>query len=261
MKNIIKITASALVVFLTLGSVAFAEPSTNGGSTGSTNSVPSTNGGSTGSSNSVPSTNGGSVGSTDGSAPSNPNEGGSDNGSSNGSSRRRSSGGTRANVSLTDTKVTVNGNKATVVWNTKPSTQGMLVYGPMSLATPTNATAFYGYAAGTTLTGANTTHSHTFTMAPNVTYFVRPVAIVGARVVFGSEVKVNATGATAKTAAPAVGTIFDAPTKPVIDSKIPADVEVSKATTSNTAAVADSGSKIGAFFKKIWNTIIAPFCR
>ncbi len=261
MKNIIKIAASALIVFLTLGNVAFAEPSTNGGSTGSTNSTPSTNGGSVGSANSAPSVNGGSIGSTHESAPSN--NGGDTDESTGSKSRNRSRGGSyRKDIALTNVKVTVVGNKATVTWDTVPMAQGMLVYGPLSLAVPTNATSFYGYAAGTTLTGATSAHSHSFTMAPGVTYFVRPVASLGARVVFASEVKVNGSGVTVKTAAPAVGTIFDAPAKTVIDSKIPVDVEVSKATTtSNVAAAAESHSKIGSFFKKIWASIIAPFCK
>jgi hypothetical protein len=273
MKNIIKIAASALIVFLTLGTVAFAEPSTNGGSTGSTNSTPSTNGGSAGSVNSVPSTNGGSVGSvnstpstnggsvgsTNGTAPSTPTDSES-NGSSN--SRNRSGGGSyRKTVSLTNVQVKVVGNTATVTWDTTPAAQGMLVYGPLSLVTPTTATSFYGYAAGTAVTGATIKHSHTFTMASGMTYYVRPVAIVGARAVYGSELKVGRIGTVVKTAAPAVGTIFDAPAKTVIDSKIPADVEVSKGTSTNVANIKDATpSKVGSFFKKIWNTIIAPFC-
>lgn len=257
MKNIIKIATSALIVFLTLGSVAFAEPSTNGGSSGSVNSAPSTNGGSTGSANSAPSTNGGSVGSTHGTAPSTPTDNG---GSSNGSSHR--GGGYTRNVTLANVKVTVAGNKATVTWDTTPASKGMVVYGPLSLTTPTTATSFYGYAAGTVTDEATLSHTHTFTMAPGVTYFVRSVAFVGSRAVFGSEIKVNRAGTSVITGAPAVGTIFDAPAKTVIDSKIPSDVEVSKATTTtNVAAAVQSHSKIGAFFKKLWNSIIAPFCK
>lgn len=275
MKNIIKIASSALVATLVLGTVAFAAPGTgNGGSTtpnspsngngGSTsgNSVPSSSntGGST-AGNPVPST--GNGGTTSGN-PTTPSDGGT---SSNESSRKhRSSGGSyRKNIALTNVKVNVVGNKATVTWDTNPMAQGMLVYGPLSLAVPTAATSFYGYAAGTPLTGATASHSHTFTLAPNVTYFVRPVAIVGGRVVFASEIKINKTTGTtiSKTAAPAAGTVFDAPTKkPVIESKIPADVEVSKSPKdTNVANIKDATpSKTGRFFKKIWNSITSPFC-
>lgn len=258
MKNIIKIISSALVATLVLSTVALAAPSTgNGGSTGGDSTPNSGNGGST-AGNSTPST--GNGGSTAGNpSTDNGNGGNPDNGSSNGgSSRRRSSGGTRTTASLTDVKVNVIGNKATVTWYTNPNAQGMLVYGPLSLIVPTNATQFYGYAAGTAVSGATIKHSHTFTMAPGVTYFVRPVAIVGARVIYGSEIKINAT--TKATQVAAVGTIFD---KPVITTPV---VEVVKATTTattseNTANVSGGfGSKIGSFFKWIWNAITAPFC-
>ncbi len=259
MKNIIKIISSALVATLVLSTVALAAPSTgNGGSTGGDSTPNSGNGGST-AGNSTPST--GNGGSTAGNpSTDNGNGGNPDNGSSNGgsSSRRRSSGGTRTTASLTGVKVNVIGNKATVTWDTNPNAQGMLVYGPLSLTVPTNATQFYGYAAGTAVSGATIKHSHTFTMAPGVTYFVRPVAIVGSRVIYGSEIKINAT--TKATQVAAVGTIFD---KPVITTPV---VEVVKATTTattseNTANVSGGfGSKIGSFFKWIWNAITAPFC-
>lgn len=276
MKNFIKIASSALVATLVLGTVAFAAPGTgNGGSTtpnspsagngGSTsgNSVPSSSntGGSTGG-NPVPSTGNGDSTSGNPTTPSDD----TDNSSNESSRKHRSSGGSyRKNVALTNVKVNVVGNKATVTWDTNPMAQGMLVYGPLSLAVPTDATSFYGYAAGTTLTGATANHSHTFTLAPNVTYFVRPVAIVGGRVVFASEIKINRTTGTtiSKTAAPAAGTVFDAPTKkPVIESKIPADVEVSKSPKdTNVANIKDATpSKTGRFFKKIWNSITSPFC-
>ncbi len=263
MKNIIKIVSSALIATLALTTVAFAAPSSqsNPDSAGTRGDAP------TGQSNSD------SAG-TRGTAPgsqSNPdsagtvsNGGNPDNGSSNGgsSNRRRSGGGTRVTASLTNVNVNVVGSKATVTWDTNPNAQGMLVYGPLSLTVPTNATQFYGYAAGTAVSGATTKHSHTFTMAPGVTYFVRPVAIVGSRVIYGSEIKVNATTGTTitKTGVPAVGTIFDKPT-----TTIPKDVEVTKATTTatstgNAANVSSAGSKIGSFFKWIWNAITAPFC-
>lgn len=258
MKNIIKIISSALVATLVLSTVALAAPSTgNGGSTGGDSTPNSGNGGST-AGNSTPST--GNGGSTAGnSSTDNGNGGNPDNGSSNGgSSKRRSGGGTRVNATLTNVNVNVVGNKATVTWDTNPSAQGMLVYGPTSLVVPTNATQFYGYAAGTAVSGATTKHSHTFTMAPGVTYFVRPVAIVGARVIYGSETKV--TSPTKATQVAAVGTIFD---KPVITTPVVGGVKATTtATTSeNTANVHGFGSKIGSFFKWIWNAITAPFCR
>lgn len=263
MKKITKIISLALVATLAFGSVAFAAPGvqSNGSSAGTTGTGPSTqsNGNSAGTAGTGPATqsNGNSAGTTNGGATDN-------GGTSNSSSKRRSSGGGyRKNVTLTNVQVNVIGNKATVTWDTNPMAQGMLVYGPLSLAIPTNATSFYGYAAGTMLTGAAIKHSHTFTMAPNVTYYVRPVAIVGGRVIFASEVKVNKTTGTtiSKTASPAVGTIFDAPTKVKIDAKIPTDVEVSKSTTTNVASIKDATpSKFTSFFKKIWNTIISPFC-
>ncbi|MBP9701942.1 MAG: hypothetical protein KBD47_03110 [Candidatus Pacebacteria bacterium] len=279
MKNIIKIVSSALVAILALGTVAFAAPGTqSNGSSAGANSAPTSqsNGNSAGTAGTGPGTqsNGNSAG-TAGTGPgtqSNGNSAGtvdSSTGSGNGStgssksSRRSSGGGYRTTIALTNVKVNVVGNKATVTWDTTPAATGMLVYGPLSLATPTNATSFYGYAVGTAVTGATTKHSHTFTMAPNVTYYVRPVAILGSRVVYGSEVKINKTTGTTitKTGAPAVGTIFDAPTKTKIETKIPVDVEVSKDGGKNVANVKDAApSKIGSFFKKIWNTITSPFC-
>lgn len=261
MKNIIKIASSALVATLAFGSVAFAAIDfQSNGNSASTSGGPGyqSNG------NSASTVGNGPDFQSNGNSASTADNGSTDNGnSSNGSSSKRRSGGGsyRKTVSLTNVQVKVVGNTATVTWDTTPAAQGMLVYGPLSLATPTTATSFYGYAAGTAVTGATIKHSHTFTMASGITYYVRPVAIVGARAVYGSELKVGRTGTVVKTAAPAVGTIFDAPAKTVIDSKIPADVEVSKATTtSNVAAATESHSKIGSFFKKIWNTIIAPFC-
>lgn len=255
MKNIIKIVSSALVATIALSTVAFAAPSTGlGGSTGGDSTPSTTNGGST-AGHSVPST--GNGGSTAGN-PSTNNEGGSDNGSSNGgSSKRRSSGSYRVTATLTNVKVNVTGNVATVTWDTNPSAQGMLVYGPVSLTVPTNATQFYGYAAGTAVSGATTKHSHTFTMAPGVTYFVRPVAIVGSRVIYGSETKITSNAKPTQVAA--AGTIFD---KPVITTPVEIVKATTTATTSeNTANVSGFGSKIGSFFKKIWNAITAPFCR
>lgn len=261
MKNIIKIVSSALVATLALTTVAFAAPSSqsNPDSAGTRGNAPTgqSNQDSAGTRGNAPSSqsNPDSAGTV-----SSENGGGSDNGSSNGgSSRRRSSGGTRVNASLTNVKVSVVGNKATVTWDTNPNAQGMLVYGPVSLTVPTNATQFYGYAAGTAVSGATTKHSHTFTMAPGVTYFVRPIAIVGARVIYGSETKVNPIAKSTQVAA--AGTIFD---KPVITTPVVGGVKATTtATTSeNTANVSGGfGSKIGSFFKWIWNAITAPFCR
>lgn len=280
MKNIIKIASSALLATLAFGSVAFAaiDFQSNGNSAASSGGPGyQSNGNSASSVGNGPGyqSNGNSSGTigngpdfqSNGNSASTNNESTDNSGSSNESSRKhRSSGGSyRKNVALTNVKVNVVGNKATVTWDTNPMAQGMLVYGPLSLAVPTDATSFYGYAAGTAITGATLKHSHTFTLAPNVTYFVRPVAIVGGRVVFASEIKINKTTGTtiSKTAAPAVGTVFDAPTKkPVIESKIPADVEVSKSPKdTNVANVKDATpSKTGRFFKKIWNSITSPFC-
>ena len=296
MKNIIKIVSSALVAILVLGTVAFAAPGSGNG-TGSGSGVGSgapSNGSGTGSGvgSGAPSSGSGTGSGVGSGAPSSgsgtgsgvgtnaPSHGsgtgsgvGSDSSSNGGDSsedsskprRRSSGGGSYRQISLTNVQVSVAGNKATVTWDTTPAAQGMLVYGPLSLAIPTNATAFYGYAAGTTLTGAGMKHVHIFTMAPNVTYYVRPVAIVGSRVVYGSEIKVGkGTTVITKTAAPAVGTIFDAPTKVKIDSKIPADVQVSKATTtattSNVANISAATPKAKGFFTRFWNSITAPFC-
>jgi len=278
MKNIIKIVSSALVATLVLGTVAFAAPSSgNGTGSGVGSGSPSTGSGSnSGIGSGSPSTGNGSssgIGSGAPSTGSGSNSGiGTNSPSTDGSSedsskprRRSSGGGSYRQISLTNVNVSVVGNKATVTWDTTPAAQGMLVYGPLSLATPTNATAFYGYAAGTTLTGAGTQHAHIFTMAPNVTYYVRPVAVVGARLVYGSEIKVGkGTTVVTKTAAPAVGTIFDAPAKVKIETKIPADVQVSKATTtastSNVANVSAATPKAKGFFTRFWNSITAPFC-
>ncbi len=278
MKNIIKIVSSALVAILALGTVAFAAPASqsNGNSAG-TNSSPASqsNGNSAGTAGSGLGTqsNGNSAG-TAGTGPGTQSNGnsagtvGSSNGNGNGSnggntasvigSVGRSSA--RVNISLTNVNVAVVGNKATVTWNTTPNTQSMIVYGPASLATPNNSTEFYGYPTGMYGT-SGLKHSFTFTMAPGTTYFVRPVAIIGMRVVFGSEIKVNGANVTKKTAAPAVGTIDgNSPVK--IETSIPADVEVSKAPSKNVANTisATSTSAFTRFFKRAWNSITSPFC-
>lgn len=277
MKNIIKIVSSAIVATLVITTTVFAAPSVNGGTTGAgTNSTPSTNGGSTGAGNPVPGTNGGSTGAGNPVPGTNGGSTGAGNpGSSNGGSNGGTTGGNtasvitstghssaRINISLTNVDVTVAGNKATVTWDTTPSTQGMIVFGSASLATPNNSTEFYGYPTGM-YADAGLTHSFTFTMAPGTTYFVRPVAILGMRVVFGSEIKVNGSTVTKKTAAPAVGTMFDAaPSQVKIETSIPADVEVSKAPSKDVANVASATttSAFTRFFKRAWNSITSPFC-
>ncbi len=260
MKNLIKIVGSALVATLVLSSTAFAAPSTGNGGNTSGSSVPSTGNGGTTAGNGTPST--GNGGTTAGNTGGSSNGGSSNNGGNTASvigSVGRSSA--RVNISLTNVNVAVVGNKATVAWNTTPNTQSMIVYGPATLATPNNSTEFYGYPTGMYSTGAGLTHSFTFTMAPGTTYFVRPVAIIGMRVVFGSEVKVNGSVITKKTAAPAVGTI-DTSSQVKIETSIPADVEVSKAPSKNVANVASatSTSAFTRFFKRAWNSITSPFC-
>lgn len=259
MKNLIKIIGSALVATLVLSSTAFAAPGTGNGGTTSGSSVPSTGNGGTTAGNGAPST--GNGGTTAGNTGGSSNGGSSNNGGNTASvigSVGRSSA--RVNISLTNVNVAVVGNKATVTWNTTPNTQSMIVYGPASLATPNNATEFYGYPTGMYGT-SGLKHSFTFTMAPGTTYFVRPVAIIGMRVVFGSEIKVNGASVTKKTAAPAVGTIDgNSPVK--IETSIPADVEVSKAPSKNVANTisATSTSAFTRFFKRAWNSITSPFC-
>lgn len=268
MKNIIKITSSALIAFLALGTVAFAAPSSGtGAGTGVGSSAPSTGNGGGTSIGSTP-TDGNGGGSTIGSIPSTGTGGGSGIGTdsstnNNGGSSKshRSSGGSYIQkIVVSNTKVSVSGNKATVTWETNVPSQGIAVYGPLSLATPTNATAFYGYAAGTNVSTASLKHSVSFTMAPGIAYYVRPVSFIGSRIVFGSESKVNRSGTVVKTAAPAAGTVFDAPT-----NVIPNDVEVTKtpttASSSNVAGVNTATPKAAGFFKRIWNAIAAPFCR
>lgn len=277
MKNLINIFSSALVATLVLSTVAFAAPSTgNGGTTSGSTSAPSTGNGGTTAGNNVPST--GNGGTTAGNNVPSTGNGGTtagNPGSSNGGSNGGTTGGNtasvitstghssaRINISLTNVDVTVAGNKATVTWDTTPSTRGMIVFGSASLATPNNSTEFYGYPTGM-YADAGLTHSFTFTMAPGTTYFVRPVAILGMRVVFGSEIKVNGSTVTKKTAAPAVGTMFDAaPSQVKIETSIPADVEVSKAPSKDVANVASATttSAFTRFFKRAWNSITSPFC-
>lgn len=284
MKNFIKIVSSALIAILALSTVAFAAPSSGNGTGSGVGSAPSSGTGTGSGVGSVPSTGNG-TGSGVGSVPSNGNGSGSgigsvpSNGSGTGTGIGTSNGGTtggntasvitstghssaRINISLTNVNVTVAGSKATVTWDTTPSTQGMIIFGSASLATPNNSTEFYGYPTGM-YADAGLTHSFTFTMTPGTTYFVRPVAILGMRVVFGSEIKVNGSTVTKKTAAPAVGTMFDAaPSQVKIETSIPADVEVSKAPSKDVANVASATttSAFTRFFKRAWNSITSPFC-
>lgn len=279
MKNIIKIFSFSLVATLAFGTVASASfeqamgPSvglstqSNGNSTGSTVSAPATqsNGNSAGTVSSGPSTQ--SNGNSAGTVSSNGGNTGST-GSSQSSGSRSSGGSSGRTFALTNVTVNVVGNTATVSFESAPALLGRVVFGNKSVEVPTSA-EFYGYTNGTAFSGMTTKHTHSFTVNNGETVFVRPIIANQTRIVYGSELKITVVGnkntPAVKTAKPAVGTVeFDNSNKTIkIDTTIPSDVEVSKATSSvNVANVKDATpSKFVSFLKKIWNIISAPFCK
>jgi hypothetical protein len=292
MKNLTKfMTVTALVAFLALPTAfAHASPSV-GDSDSSTHSSPSvgdsddssgpSHGPSVGDSDdsSGPS-HGPSVGDSDDSS-GNPSSGGSHGGSSRGSSSsRRSHGGSGYAYALTisDVAVTkVNDHTVSVTWKTVPAGSSLIVYGASSVKTPAS-NPFYGYTFGSETTPVNVAHTVLVNVTPGVTTYMRPVVFVGSRVLFGTELALTPPSSKApvtvrSSARPVIGTQKStsstvAPTVEIEGNMPGTDMTggvISKATTSvsNTAAAANaqSGSRIGNFFRYIWACLFAPVCK
>lgn len=202
---------------------------------------------------------------------------GGNNGSDNGSSRSRSRGSSSSYVRPQISDVTVTslaGNLVRISFTTSAPAVSRLVYGSVSQAAVSNAVNFgYQFTSATTVSGK--THTFDMSIKPGQVVYVRPVAANGRSIYFGGEFALTkAASRTVKPIAkPIVKPVVKKPTQPVIgevanegtETNVIIDITGSdvnqnevieagegEANVGNTPA----STKIGNFFKSIWNFLI-----
>ncbi len=226
----------------------------NGGSISDTSTDGSTSGGA--GTISDTSTDGSSSGTPTPSTQPENNGGGNGSGGSSGGHRAK----TASSVTISDLKITkVNETTLTVAWTTSLPVIGKIVYGPVSNVNVTGENANLGYASASVETVLGTSHNVTITIAPGLTYFVRPIAILGKVIYFGNEITLAPTSTSVNTQTTTIGTSVSTTGTSFGSVKLTPVKSSSPEVTGNenvASANLSLGAKIGAFFKKIWNFLL-----